>query len=67
MGCAGCKKRREASAKIYITCPVCGTDLHGKKKTMPRINGTLVCGQCYKKYKAIKKLEEVKKDGKNND
>ena len=61
MGCAGCAKRRKAKGEsFYLTCPICGTDLHGRKKDMPKINDHLVCGQCYKKYKAIKELEKTK-------
>jgi len=60
MGCSGCAKRRKASGVTYLECPVCGTVLHNGKGSNPKINGTAVCGQCYKKYKAIKELEKTK-------
>jgi len=61
MGCAGCKKANaKRGASVYITCPICETVLHGRKKDMPKINDHFVCGQCYKKYKKIKELEKTK-------
>lgn len=58
MGCVGCKKNRKAreAAKgetLYITCVGCETVLHGRKKDMKRIDGNLVCGECYKRYKKM--------------
>lgn len=53
MGCVGCGKnnaRREAGGVVYIKCVGCGTLLHGKKKDMKRVDGNLVCGECYKRY-----------------
>lgn len=56
MGCATCgksnKSREAARGKtIYLKCIGCGTLLHGRKKDMKRIDGNLVCGECFKRYK----------------
>lgn len=65
MGCANCQKnreRREAAAgkTIYLECPACGTLLHGRKKDMPKISGTPVCGECYKRWMKMEKLKKTK-------
>ena len=60
MGCAGCGKKRKANPHIYLDCPICGTVLHGPKKDMPEVNGTKICGLCFKKYKKLKELEKAK-------
>jgi len=60
MACKGCQKNRAASSRVYITCTVCGTDVHLAKKDRKFINEHLVCGQCYKKYIQMKELEKTK-------
>lgn len=59
MACIGCQKAKKArGGSVYLECPVCETVLHGRKKDMPKIGDTLVCGQCYKKYKQMLALVE---------
>jgi len=58
MACKGCQKNRAKSGRVYVTCSVCGTDLHAVDKDIPKINGHKVCGLCFKKYKKIKELEK---------
>lgn len=62
MGCASCGKnnarRRKTNPYMYITCAVCKTVLHGKKKDMKKISGNFICGECYMKYKKMKELEK---------
>ena len=57
MGCVNCGKtnaRRAAKGEtIYIKCVGCGTLLHGRKKDMKKIDGNLVCGECYQKYRRM--------------
>ncbi len=60
MGCVGCQKnnKRREDARgmtIYIKCVGCGTLLHGRKKDMKTIDGNLVCGECFKRYKNMTK------------
>ena len=74
MGCATCGKNRrsrEAGRRetIYLKCVGCGTLLHGRKKEMKRVDGNLVCGECYKRYTnmttkpAKEKKTKVAEDG----
>lgn len=58
MGCVGCeknRKKREAARgeTLYIKCVGCETLLHGRRKDMLKIDGNLVCGECYKRYKKM--------------
>jgi len=58
MACKGCGKNRQANPTTQLECPVCGTLLHGRIGTMPKVGNTLICGVCNKKYQKLKELEK---------